>query len=130
MNILENLFTFPIVMIDGDNEDRKARTSEMMALSDEQTADMILGEAECPYNDFVSVSDRWLPSEESLNKALEGKFEACGVVFSQSGSFVVPWNKKRFKRELNKFIQNLPKEHEILVTNEQLIEIINKDGKF
>lgn len=130
MNMLDKLFSFPIVMIDGDNEDRKARTSDIMALDNEQVADMIMGEAECPYHDFVSVTDRWLPSEESFDKALEGKFEACGVVFLQSGTFVVPWNRKKFKRELNKFIESLPKEEDIIITNEQLIHLIKEDGKF
>ena len=130
MNMLDKLFSFPIVMIDGDNEDRKARTSDIMALDNEQAADMIMGEAECPYYDFVSVTDRWLPNEESFDRALEGKFDACGVIFSQSGTFIVPWNKKKFKRELNKFIEALPKEEDIIVTDEQLIHLIKKDGNF
>lgn len=127
--ILDKLFKFPVVMIDGDNEDKKARTSDALALDNEQDADMIIGEAECPYYDFVSVTDRWLPSDESLQKALEGNFEACGVTFSQSGTFIVPWNKKKFKRELSKFIATMPKEQELLMTHEDLIQFIKKDDK-
>ena len=45
---LEKLFLFPIVMVDGDNEDRKARTSDGLGLDNEQEIDLIIGEAECP----------------------------------------------------------------------------------
>lgn len=91
-------------MVDGDNEDRK----QSLALPGENEVDIIIGEADCPYYDFISVSDRWLPTEESFRKALDGEFEACYVVFSISGSYVVPWNKKKFKRELAKFTKSQP----------------------
>lgn len=116
MNMLDKLFVFPIVMIDGDNENRKARTSELTGLDNEQEVDLIIGEAECPYYDFISVTDRWLPTEASLEKALEGTFEACAVEFANSGSFIIPWPKKKFKREFAKFIEGMPQDT-ILISN-------------
>jgi hypothetical protein len=108
--LIENLFAFPIVMVDGDNEERKSRERESMqglGLStedDEQEMDIIIGEAECPYYDFFSVTDRWLPTSKSLNRAISGKFEACFVTFGTCGSFVVPWSKEKFKQKLKEFI--------------------------
>lgn len=101
MNPLQCLFKFPIVMVDGDNEDRKTA----LALPGDREVDIIIGEAECPYSDFISITDRWLPTIDSFNKALDGEFEACFVCFGTSGNFVVPWNKAEFKRKLSKFIE-------------------------
>lgn len=108
--MLNELFAFPIVMIDGDNEERKLekkiKDKDLMGdVEDEEGYDMIFGEAEYPYWDFVGIEDRWLPSEESFDKALEGKFEACIVRFLHAGQLLVPWSKKKFKTELAKFAE-------------------------
>lgn len=102
MNILDGLFRFPIVMVDGDNEDRKGR------LGTDESLDIIIGEAECHFQDFISITDRWLPNDISFNRALDEKFDACFVVFGQAGSFVVPWNKDKFKDRIRKFIEEQP----------------------
>lgn len=126
--LLDNLFVFPIVMVDGDNEDRKSKQADMLNIGTDSEIDLIEGEAECPYYDFVSVSDRWLPTQASLDKAIEGNFEACGVVFSSSGTFICSWNKKKFKRELAKFIKSLPEEEEIkFMTKEELERELKND---
>lgn len=111
VDLLDTLFTFPIIMVDGDNEEKKHRSKkrlEELGLDeeDDEQVDIIIGEADCPYFDFLSVTDRWLPTSESVNRAIEGKFEACFVMFSQSGNYVVPWNKEKFKEELRKFIES------------------------
>ncbi len=107
MSILDDLFTFPIIMVDGEKEEQKEKASEMLALSNDNSVDIIEGQAECPYDDFLSISDRWLPTDDSYNRALnEGIFDACQVTFSQSGSYVVPWNKERFKKKLQEFIDS------------------------
>lgn len=121
INPLDKLFAFPIIMIDGDNEERKASKRDQYGSlginnsdDDDEEIDVIIGEAECPYYDFVSISDRWLPTHESLQKAItERKFEACNVVFAQAGTFMVPWSKKRFKKELSKFMETQPQAMDI-----------------
>ena len=92
----------------------------------------MIGEAECPYYDFLSISDRWLPTKESFQNALEGNFDACYVLFNSSGSFIVPWNKEIFKTELKKFMDALPKEPEIKVLigdQEQIMKFFKKEDK-
>ncbi len=109
--MLDEFFTFPIVMIDGENEERKLRESTRFgdipsSPAEEQEYDMVYGEAEYPYWDFIGAEDRWLPSKESLDKALAGNFEACIVRFVNVGQLLVPWSKKKFKRELIKFAES------------------------
>lgn len=107
---LDHLFTFPIIMVDGDNEDKKYEEHEKLGMGGDDDPDIIEDEACIPYYDFVSVSDRWQPTSVSLNKAMSGKFDACGVLFAHSGTFIVPWTKERFIKEMKKFIEKLPKE--------------------
>ena len=129
--MLDSLFKFPIVNVDGLNEEKKAIQAEKMNLY-EQEVDMVIGEAECPYYDFLSISDRWLPTKESFQNALEGNFDACYVLFNSSGSFIVPWNKEIFKTELKKFMDALPKEPEIKVLigdQEQIMKFFKKEDK-
>lgn len=108
--MFDKLFRFPIIMADGDQEEKKAKRSLDLGLEENADVDMVRGFAECPYYDFISITDRWLPTEESLQKALDGEFEACFVVFGASGSFVVPWTREKFKKEMQKFIDGLPEE--------------------
>ena len=106
--MLDELFTFPIVMIDGDNEERKMRNKPDLGIQTdepEEEYDMVFGEAEYPYFDFIGIEDRWLPSAQSLDKALTGKFEACMVRFLHVGQLLVPWSKRKFKSELVKFAE-------------------------
>ena len=105
--MINELFKFPVCMVDGDNEDKKI--SEQMRLGlpnkDNQGYDMIFGEAEYPYYDFIGVEDRWLPSKESLTNAMNGEFDACVVRFVNVGQVLVPWSKEKFKQKLAKFAQ-------------------------
>lgn len=105
--MLDELFNFPIVMIDGDNEERKMRNKPDLGIPEieenEDEYDMVFGEAEYPYFDFIGIEDRWLPNTESLDKALTGKFEACMVRFLHVGQLLVPWSRRKFKAELVKF---------------------------
>lgn len=106
--MLEQLFKFPIVMIDGDNEERKIQDKQRfgdLPSGDNQQGDydMVFGEAEYPYWDLIGVEDRWLPSRESLEKAMGGQFEACIVRFVNVGQLLVPWSKKKFKTAITKF---------------------------
>lgn len=106
--MLDKLFIFPIVMVDGDNEQQKEEMGDLIGNKPE--IDIIIGEAECPYYDFVSISDRWLPKDSSLDQALTGKFDACYVNFGQSGNYMIPWTKTKFKREFQKFLDKMPKD--------------------
>jgi hypothetical protein len=130
--MLENLFEFPIVMVDGDNEEKKIERNQSLALpgTEDEELDLIIGYAECPYYDFISVTDRWLPTAESLENAMNGKFDACYVVFGSSGSFVVPWNKKKFKERYIKFVEeynaNPANQAQIVTSREELQEIIDE----
>ena len=104
--MLDELFTFPTVMIDGDNEERKMRGKPDLGLNinnEEEEYDIVFGEAEYPYWDFIGAEDRWLPTTDSFKKALAGKFDACIVRFLHAGQILVPWSKKKFKAELAKF---------------------------
>ena len=85
-NMLDTLFKFPIIMVDGDNEEKKLNRKESLALDEEDELDIIIGEAECPYYDLIAITDRWIPGQEGLDKALEGEFDACHVIFGSSGS--------------------------------------------
>jgi len=123
--MLENLFKFPIIMVDGNKEEEKEREMQRLALDNNpREMDIIVGEAECPYTDFVSVSDRWLPSnEDSFQNALRGKFDACSVYFFQSGTFLVPWTKSKFKRELKKFMDDIPIKEEQQLPNIKILNV-------
>ena len=92
-------------MIDGDNEQRKLEDKEKLNLPSEDDYDEydILYEAEYPYWDVIGLEDRWLPSKESFEKAMNGRFDACIVRFVNVGQLLVPWTRKKFKAELLKF---------------------------
>lgn len=112
--MLDELFVFPIIMIDGDNEERKIKNKPDLGLPDqdeEEEYDMIFGEAEYPYWDFIGIEDRWLPSTESFNKAMDSKFEGCMVRFLHAGQLLVPWTKKKFKAEIAKFADQYETSH-------------------
>lgn len=114
--MLDELFTFPIIMIDGDNEEKKIKDKEKFgSLPNQEDAeeeyDMVFGEAEYPYWDFIGLEDRWLPSSGSFQKALDGKFDGCIVRFLHAGQLLVPWTKRKFKAELLKFQQEYEVAH-------------------
>lgn len=109
--MLEQLFEFPIIMIDVDNEQRKFDKSKKfgdMGLESEADKlgdyDMAKGKAMYPYWDFIGIEDRWLPTIESWENARAGKFEACIVKFVNVGTLLVPWTRRKFMEEIKKFI--------------------------
>lgn len=101
--MLENLFAFPIVLVDGEEEMKKEERNKMMALDMEDDRDVIIAEAEVPYFDFLGIIDRWGFTRESKNKAKKGVFDHCMVMFLNSGTFIVPWNKNKFKEKISEF---------------------------
>lgn len=113
--MMNELFTFPIFMVDGDNEEkkleRKMRNEDLLGdvETEDEELDIIYGEAEYPYWDFIGIEDRWLPTDDSFKKALDGKFEACMVRFLHVGALLVPWTKRKFKAELAKFSEEYEK---------------------
>ena len=107
--MLDTLFKFPVIMMDSENEERKELNKDLLGSSENDEIDIIIGEVECPYWDFISVSDRWIPNQTSFQNALNGKFDACGVIFASSGSYTVPWTKDKFKKEFQKFLNKMPK---------------------
>lgn len=116
MDLFQNLFKFPVVLADGDYEARK-RDSDLFPNAQDEDMETVIGEAEVPYFGFVSVLTRWLPQAASRDKALqEGIFDACYVQFD-SGSYLVPWTKERFKREYKQFVESLPKQEPSTTTN-------------
>jgi hypothetical protein len=66
-----------------------------------------------PYYDFIGVEDRWLPTKESLDNAMDGRFDACIVRFSGMSPFLVPWTRGKFLKELKKFTDRRVKEKEV-----------------
>jgi hypothetical protein len=110
----KELFKFPIILIDGSVEDRKIKDSEMLGLTlENEDPDIIYAEAECPYYDFLSVSDRWLPTDSSFENAKKGIFDACNVLFLNSGAFIVPMPKEEFRESLETFMENYHADEEI-----------------
>lgn len=107
--MLEDLFKFPVILIDSMNEEKKLDMSETerLALGEEDPEfDIIYGEAEYPYHDFVGIEDRWLPDKDSLKRALKGKFNACLVKFNNVGLMLVPWTRDKFKKEFEQFVKS------------------------
>lgn len=111
--MLNKLFKFPIIMFDQGYEERKLQNNEDLGLKSDVELDPIIGFAECPYWDFISVSDRWQPGKRSVQSALDGNFDACGVIFSQSGSYTVPWTREKFKKEFQKFLDEFEEEEDL-----------------
>lgn len=104
----EDLFTFPIVMVDGENEEKKEEEKQRFGTLPGQTEepyeyDIIYGEAAYPYFDFLGFEDRWLPTQRSLQRALKQKFDACIVRFEGAGQFLVPMSKEKFKQKIDEF---------------------------
>lgn len=136
--MMKELFKFPIVMVDYDNEERKSAEDRLLGkIGDEESSpelDMIFGEAEYPYWDFIGIEDRWLPRKQSVDSAINGKFDACTVRFANVGQLLVPWTKNKFKKEITKFSEEYEltksddkKEIKIVnLTAEQYQEILNK----
>ena len=118
-NMTEDLFTFPIVMVDGENEERKEKNNNLYGKEDEPEYDIVYGEAAYPYYDFVGFEDRWLPTQRSLQRALKQKFDACIVRFANIGQFLVPMNKSDFRTQIEEFAdqrEKMPEEKEGKVT--------------
>ena len=144
--MLEEFFKFPIVLIDGDNEERKEIEKERYkALTNKEVEDesedydIVYAEAEYPYWDFLGIEDRWIPTNESFQKAISQNFEACLVRFANVGHLLVPWTKKKFKKEIQKFAEEYelkhPKEKKkkkqlrILSLSPEQADKIMKDGE-
>lgn len=108
--MLDDLFVFPVILVDGRNEEIKAADKSKeellgLAAEPEEELDIIYGEAEYPYYDFVGIEDRWEPDTASFEKALKGKFNASLVKFTNVGHLLTPWNRAKFKSELGAFIK-------------------------
>ncbi len=99
----EILFTFPVVLVEGNIEEKRSLYNTV-----DDDIDYCIGEIDCDPYDFTSVMDMWMPTKDSLEKAKEEqKFDACVVTFKGLGSFLVPWTKKKFKAELDKFVDSM-----------------------
>lgn len=124
MESLDNLFTFPIVMVDGENEERK---EELYGKNNPVDYEIIYGEASLPYYDFIGVEDRWLPTQESLQKAKRGRFDACIVRFSNTDPYLVPMKKSKFLDIIKSFSEDRDKinEERALETKITMIKLDN-----
>lgn len=117
-HLIKDLFTFPIVMVDGENEERKEREMERdsnLVPNQEPIEieyDIVEGVAEYPYYDFVGIEDRWLPTKKSLRRAMRQKFDACIVRFDNVGQFLVPLTKEEFKERFRVFSEQREQEKE------------------
>jgi len=125
--MLDKLFKFPIVMVDGNKEEEKEKFRKLINKDDEpDEVDIIIGEAEQPYFDLIGITDRWMPDDESFEKAKRSKFNACTVTFMHTGSFVVPMNKEKFKKKFQEFVDSLPKEEETEDAQIHILRLSNK----
>lgn len=136
---LDDLFTFPIVMVDGENEERKERENDILGSvgNDKETEyDIVYGEAAYPYYDFRGFEDRWLPTQRSLARALKQKFDACIVRFDTIGQFLVPMSKEKFKEMYSIFVETKEKQEEekknvtiVNFTPDMIAELIKKSDE-
>lgn len=111
---LTDFFSFPVITADGEAEmkkihklnDKKQRYGDMPNDEPEEIEplDTVTATAEYPYTLFIGVVDRWLPTEESFDKAKGKNFEACLVTFANLGTHVVPWTRQKFKEKFSKFV--------------------------
>lgn len=122
MELFDNYFKFPMLMIDEMNEMRKHEDSKKYGdLPGEETSadidlDLIVGEAEVQDTDVIlTINDKWQPTKESFSQAQDGKFDCCNVSFTYAGSFWVPMNKEKFKKMYIKFMNSLPEKPQPLV---------------
>lgn len=131
--MLENLFKFPIVKIDGDNEDRKYKAKErfgdLTSTEHDDDYDMVFGWAEYPYWDIIGLEDSWLPQKESLERAMgtPAKFDACIVRFANVGQLLVPMTRKEFKKSIQDFAEKFeasrPKQEQKALVNVRTLTI-------
>lgn len=106
--MLEKLFAFPIVMIDGDEELKRVKRSLSSETEEEDDLSTVfIGEAELPYDDFLGAIDRWGADPESKEKAKKGIYDHCTVIFDKGGTYTVPWSKKKFKEKIALFEKKL-----------------------
>lgn len=142
--MLDRLFKFPVILVDANNEEKKQKDIERLALPGEQEPeyDIIYGEAEYPFHDFVGIEDRWIPNKESMERALDGEFEACVVKFMNVVPQLVPWTRDKFKTEIGKFAKEYaekkareadeikqPEMRIIQITPEQLQELFQNGAE-
>lgn len=120
---IEKLFKFPILMIDTEGEERRKRLSSSYEDSDPE---IIYGEAEYPYYDFVGIEDRWIPKSDSLENAKIGEFDACVVKFNNVAPMLVAWSKDKFKKEYIKFVEKI-KEKELAEEGDYKVSYIAPD---
>lgn len=125
--MLDDLFAFPVILVDGRNEEEKMNMSETERLAKgegETELDIAIGEAEYPFFDFIGIEDRWMPDSPSFRKAMNGNFNACLVKFSNVGHLLVPWKKEKFKAELAAFIKKKEEEKEEDKTEPKKVTVI------
>jgi hypothetical protein len=99
-NPLDDMFKFPIIMINGDEEEERLRNGESI-----DNPDIIIGTCEQPYYDLCGIKDAWKIGTDSHARAVQGKFDACMVTFERGGTYIVPWTRSKFKQEYYKFLK-------------------------
>lgn len=106
--MLENLFTFEVLVLDLLNEKRKSEIDNLLpdniAPSD---IELVVIKAEYPYEEFRSVEDAWIPNPEGFEEASKGIFNACLVRFKDADPMLVPWTRSVFKKRLKDFITDV-----------------------
>ena len=107
MTPLDKLFSFPMVLVHAEDEDMNSRLGLPSNSNDEDKYEIIEGEAEYPYYDFVGIEDRWLPGRRYLDEARSGSFTGCAVKFANVPQILCPLPKEEFKKRLGDFIENI-----------------------
>jgi hypothetical protein len=104
-------FKFPIIVVNADWEELERQKKERSGEEITADFDYIVGECEVPhYDTLLNIHDVFRPSEKSFNKAKDARFDACLVVFDIAGTFTIPWNKEKFKREYLAFLDTIKEE--------------------
>lgn len=122
---LDDLFQFPVMAVDAYKEYQREKNSENLGFEESSQPETIRTTAEHPYYEFLSIEDRWLASEDSIDRAKQGIFDACIVKFTTSDFLLVPWSREKFKRELRAFSEKREKESPMDVQT-TILEAIKK----
>lgn len=116
--MLDELFKFPIILIDEEEEEKRKKDADLEGTPYE--AEAIYSFTEQPYFKFESIIYKWLPTQESKDKAREGIFEASIVDFGDS-RFLVPMTKDEFKKKFKTFCDKMEKKEQPLPERSMLL---------
>lgn len=129
MSYFDDFFTFPSIHIDGDYEITKEERKEKMGGEVEFNPEYLICYTEVgPDDEVMFLTEAWYPSESGFAYARDNEeFPCTRVTFGNAGTFLIAWNKNKFKKLWSDFKDGLPKMEIIHLKGEEQIEnFLNK----